>query len=56
MTIAAQVYEEGDTPATLRPKMLQALEESGESRPFLKILMALLEKLLPLLLQMLAGA
>lgn len=53
--IAADVYEDGDTEDSLRAKMVERIEEE-EDRPFLRLLMKLLEMLLPLLLKGLAGA
>lgn len=56
MEVAAGVYEDGDTKATLKAKMVEAIQASGEDRPFLAFLMKILDALLPLLLKLLAGA
>lgn len=53
--LAAEVYEEGDTPATLKKKMLAEINNSDESRPFLKALIRWVDALLPLLIKLLTG-
>ena len=57
MRIAEEVYEEGDTQEDLREKISAVLEDGdvGGDRPFMDFLMALLEQLLPLLIQMFLG-
>jgi len=56
MSLAADVFEEGDTPAQLKRKMKLEIENSDEPRPFKKILLTLLDALLPVLIKFLTGA
>ena len=52
--LAAELYEDGDDVESLSEKVTIAAESSIGDRPFLKLLLSLLEKLLPLFLRMMA--
>ena len=56
MALAAEVYEEGDTPAQLKRKMKAEIQASDEPRPFMRLLLQLLEAFLPFLIKLLSGA
>jgi hypothetical protein len=54
-TIAADVYDDGDSYKTFEGKMRQAVSAEAADKPFKALLLKFLEMLLPLLFQLLTG-